>query len=221
MSLLECKNLEIGYDGKIVAGNINFKIEDGDYIVAIGENGAGKTTLLKTLVGLKKSLSGEIIRNIASNELGYLPQINEHQGDFPATVIEIVSSARMNKKWKFFLNKEDKKIIDESLQKVNAYDLKKRSFKELSGGQKQRVLLARALASGARLLFLDEPITGLDPEATIELYEIIKLINNEGIAIFMISHDIKNAISDSKYILKVSRNSIFQAKEEYLEGGIK
>ncbi len=221
MSLLECKNLEVGYDGKKVAGNINFNIEEGDYIVVIGENGAGKTTLLKTLVRLKKPLSGEIKINLNINELGYLPQINEHQGEFPATVLEIVSSARMNKKWKFFFNKEDRKIVDETLKKVNALDLKKRSFKELSGGQKQRVLLARALASGAKLLFLDEPITGLDPEATLELYELIRNINKDGVAIFMISHDVENALMDASNVLQVSNNSIYQKKDDFLKGGEK
>ena len=195
MALISAKNLTIGYDGHPVLSNLNFDINAGDYFCIVGENGSGKTTLMKTILGLQSPISGSIDfgEGLAKNQIGYLPQQTDVQRDFPASVYEIVLSGCQNSLGKkFFYSKEQKALALTNIKKMGIENLKNRCYRELSGGQQKRVLLARALCATQRALLLDEPVAGLDPNVTAEMYELIKQLNDDGLTIIMISHDIQN-----------------------------
>lgn len=221
LPLIEVKDLALAYEGHVVAKNINFTVNEGDYLCIIGENGSGKTTLMKAILGLLKIYSGEINfgDGLTQTEIGYMPQRTDIQKDFPATCYEVVLSGTLgSKKFKPFYSKEDKKRAEENMAILGIEDLKKRSFQDLSGGQQQRVLLARALCATEKIILLDEPVTGLDPLVTAEMYGIIKRLNEEhGIAVIMISHDIAGAVDSASHILHLHHEPLFfGTKDDYL-----
>ena len=224
--IFECKDVMLGYENKVVAKNLNFKIDQGDYLCVVGENGTGKSTLIKTLLGLIKPLNGEVIANVKGKNhkgVGYLPQQTQAQKDFPASVWEVVLSGVLNNDHRCpFYNKKDKAEAEKNMEKLNILELKKRCYRELSGGQQQRVLLARALCATDSVLILDEPVTGLDPAASMELYETIKDLNKkENVTIIMVSHDIKNALNYATHILHLEQeNDFFGTVEEYKKSNV-
>ena len=202
------------------------QIDQGDYLCVVGENGTGKSTLIKTLLGLIKPLNGEVIANVQGKNhkgVGYLPQQTQAQKDFPASVWEVVLSGVLNNDHRCpFYNKKDKAEAEKNMEKLNILDLKKRCYRELSGGQQQRVLLARALCATDSVLILDEPVTGLDPAASMELYETIKDLNKkENVTIIMVSHDIKNALNYATHILHLEQEKdFFGTVEEYKKSNV-
>ncbi len=224
--IFECKDVTLGYENKVVAKNLNFKIDQGDYLCVVGENGTGKSTLIKTLLGLIKPLNGEVIANVQGKNhkgVGYLPQQTQAQKDFPASVWEVVLSGVLNNDHRCpFYNKKDRAEAEKNMEKLNILDLKKRCYRELSGGQQQRVLLARALCATDSVLILDEPVTGLDPAASMEFYETIKDLNKkENVTIIMVSHDIKNALNYATHILHLEQeNDFFGTVEEYKKSNV-
>ena len=224
--IFECKDVTLGYENKVVAKNLNFKIDQGDYLCVVGENGTGKSTLIKTLLGLIKPLNGEVIANVQGKNhkgVGYLPQQTQAQKDFPASVWEVVLSGVLNNDHRCpFYNKKDKAEAEKNMEKLNILDLKKRCYRELSGGQQQRVLLARALCATDSVLILDEPVTGLDPAASLEFYETIQALNKkENVTIIMVSHDIKNALNYATHILHLEQeNDFFGTVEEYKKSNV-
>ena len=224
--IFECKDVTLGYENKVVANNLNFKIDQGDYLCVDGENGPGKSTLIKTLLGLIKPLNGEVIANAQGKNLkgvGFLPQQTQALKDFPASVWEVVLSGVLNNDHRCpFYNKKDKAEAEKNMEKLNILDLKKRCYRELSGGQQQRVLLARALCAPDSVLILDEPVTGLDPAASMEFYETIKDLNKkENVTIIMVSHDIKNALNYATHILHLEQeNDFFGTVEEYKKSNV-
>ncbi len=220
MSILSGKNLSLGYDGKEIIGGISFEINKGDYLCIVGENGAGKSTLMKTILGLIPEISGEVCfgDGLRKNEIGYLPQQTIVQRDFPASVEEIVLSGCQGRMgMRPFYSKEEKLRASENMERMNITHLSKRCYRELSGGQQQRVLLARALCATEKLLLLDEPVAGLDPKAMLELYELIKKLNEGGITVIMISHDIAAAVNYASHILHIDSKFFFGTKDEYLK----
>ena len=217
---IKSENLTTGYDGKAVAHNINFEVHSGDYLCIVGENGSGKSTLVKTLLGLNKAISGSVIyaNDFKKKEIGYLPQQTVVQKDFPATVTEIVISGFQGKAgFRPCYTKEEKSIALSNMKEMGVYDLRDRSYRELSGGQQQRVLLARALCATRKMLLLDEPVAGLDPIVTEEMYQVIKGLNDKGITIIMISHDLGAAVKYASHILHIGHEVIFAKKEDYIK----
>lgn len=213
---ITCNNLSLGYGSKVILKELSFDINERDYLLIIGENGTGKSTLIKTLLGLQQPISGEIKLEIPANDIGYLPQQTEISKDFPATVYEVVLSGCLNKMGlRPFYNAKEKQEAIHNMEKVRILDLKNQSFMNLSGGQKQRVLLARALCASSKLLILDEPVSGLDPETTKDLYQLIQELNKE-ITVIMISHDIHYALKYASKILKLGINSFYGTNEEYI-----
>lgn len=213
MSLISCSNATFGYDGTPVLSDVNFSVNKGDYLCIVGENGSGKSTLIKGLLKLKTPISGSVETGdgLLSTEIGYLPQQSEAQKNFPASVFEVVLSGRLNScKKRPFYSSEDKKAAEEKLALMGMSDMKKRCYHELSGGQQQRVLLARALCATKKLLLLDEPVAGLDPIVTNDMYKLIESINKEhGITIIMVSHDIAAAVKYSTHILQLGHKQLF------------
>lgn len=207
MAQILCKNLSVGYNGITAANGINFSIEKGGYLCVVGENGSGKSTLIKTLLNLIKPISGtlEFGDGLTQKSIGYLPQKSELQNDFPASVREIVLSGFLGKKRvNAFYSREEKKEVTKILTMLGIASIENETFTKLSGGQMQRVLLARALCACGGLLVLDEPVSGLDPEATQEMYETVDRLNRENnISVIMISHDMKAVEKYAKQILRI------------------
>jgi len=213
MAQLCCKDLSFSYDGETVLSGINFSIDAGSYLCIVGENGSGKSTLMKGILGLKAPSSGkiELSDGLKPTEIGYLPQQTELQRDFPASVFEVVLSGRLNSMGRrFFYSAADKSAAEENMERLGIENLRDRCYMELSGGQQQRVLLARALCATKKLLLLDEPVTGLDPTATNEMYNLIKLINLcDNTSVIMISHDIHEAVRYATHILHLGHEQLF------------
>ncbi len=211
MSLLSFENVTLGYEGRAVISELNFTVEKGDFVCILGQNGSGKTTTMKALLGLMDPISGKIRRDFPKNAMGYLPQQQPSQKDFPASVREVVLSGCQGRRaFMPFYSKEDRANAEENMEKMNIRDIASCSFKELSGGQKQRVLLARSLCAAKELLLLDEPTTGLDHEVTEELYELVRKINREqGITVMMISHDPSRSLEIASHILHLDHRMLY------------
>ncbi len=221
MAQLTCQNLCVGYDGKSVLQDLDFEVFAGDYLCIVGENGSGKSTLMKTILGLQPPISGRILTGdgLRKNEIGYLPQQTVVQKDFPASVREIVLSGCQGRCGRRpFYNKEEKQLAAKAMDKMQITQLAGRCYRELSGGQQQRVLLARALCATQKVLLLDEPVSGLDPKVTAEMYRLIEKLNHrDGITVIMISHDITAAVKYASHILHIGDTVFFGTKEEYLQ----
>jgi zinc transport system ATP-binding protein len=220
MAFITAKDLTLGYDAQVVARDLNFTVEKGDYLCIVGENGSGKSTLMKTLLGLKDPLGGKICfgDGLKATDIGYLPQQTVVQKDFPASVKEIVLSGCQSRcGLRPFYKKEEKDLAMENMERMGIMELENRCYRELSGGQQQRVLLARALCAAKEVLLLDEPVAGLDPIVTEQMYDLIEKLNKEGITILMISHDIGAAIRYANKILHLGDSVFFGTKAEYLE----
>ncbi|MCD7841870.1 MAG: ABC transporter ATP-binding protein [Lachnospiraceae bacterium] len=219
MALLTCQNLSLGYDGKIILPDLNFSVEPGSYLCIVGENGSGKSTLMKTLLGLMPPVSGHILTGdgLAQNQIGYLPQQTDAQKDFPASVWEIVLSGCQSRcGLRPFYNKAEKERARAAIERLHVGSLSGHCYRELSGGQQQRVLLARALCATETLLLLDEPVTGLDPKASADFYQMIEELNREDkITIIMVSHDMQAALQYASHILHIGHSVFFGTKEDY------
>ena len=224
MALITCKDLTLGYDGSAVVSGLDFTVEQGDYLCIVGENGSGKTTLLKTLLGLIAPLGGEITfaDGALKNKIGYLPQQTDIQKDFPASVREIVLSGCQSRcGLRPYYNKAEQALATENMEKMRILHLADHCYRALSGGQQQRVLLARALCAAERILLLDEPVSGLDPKVTEELYTLIEELNQkEHITIIMISHDMQASLRYATHILHIGDKLFFGTKEAYQKSAV-
>jgi len=209
MALITCRDLMLGYEGKTIVQNLNLEINSGDYLCILGENGAGKTTLMKNILGISKPIGGliEFGEGMLQNQIGYIPQQSSAQKDFPATVYEVVLSGCLNSHGSIaFFNARDKKKAESNLSRLGIKNLQRKCYRELSGGQQQRVLLARALCATKRVIFLDEPMAGLDPKATQDFYDLLKSLNEEGVTVVMISHDLNGVRENAKQVLYLTRD---------------
>ncbi len=220
-----CKNIALGYENHIVSQNISFSVARGEYLCIVGENGAGKSTLMKAILGLHPPVSGQLSFDdgLKPNEIGYLPQQTSLQRDFPASVQEVVLSGCLNRcGLRPFYNRAERELAHSRMERLGILPLRNRCYRELSGGQQQRVLLARALCATRRLLLLDEPVSGLDPAATADMYAIIRRLNREdGITVVMISHDISSAVREADHILHLSHRPLFfGTTEDYLKSDV-
>ena len=219
--LICCHDAGLGYENKAIIAHFNFEVQSGDYVCVVGENGSGKSTLLKTILGLIKQVSGEVVLSddIKNGAIGYLPQQTQVQRNFPASVMEVVMSGFLNQKKRFtFYRNEDKKRAIYNMKRLGIESLQKACYGNLSGGQQQRVLLARALCAARDILVLDEPVTGLDPMAAAELYDNLHKLHQEGMAIVMVTHDLKSTVHWADKILHLSNGSyFFGSVHEYMD----
>ena len=223
MSMIACRDLSLGYDSNPIIEHLSFEVNAGDYLCIVGENGSGKSTLMRTVLGLQRPLGGEIAfgEGVKPGEIGYLPQQTAIQRDFPATVREVALSgcqARLGRR--AFYSRAEKALAAANLARMGMGEMGGRCYRELSGGQQQRVLLARALCAAERLLLLDEPVAGLDPGVTQELYDLIGQLNRDGVTIVMISHDISAAMRYATHILHVGKQLFFGAAGEYRQSAL-
>lgn len=221
MAYLTCEDLAIGYSGTPVASGISFSVDSGDLLCIIGENGIGKSTLVKTLLRLIPPVSGrmELSGYHTGCGVGYLPQRGESQRDFPASAGEIALSGRLARIGaRPFFGRADHNAARDALARVGALELVDQPFNQLSGGQQQRVLLARALCAASRVVVLDEPTTGLDPDAAKSLYELLEALRADGLAVIMVSHDVDEALTHATHVLAFQNDAPrFFAVDDYLE----
>lgn len=224
MALITCQDISLSYENHTVLSNLTFHINTGEYLCIVGENGSGKSTLMKALLSLKQPDEGTIQfgDGFIRTEVGYLPQQSSVQKDFPASVWEVVLSGCLNRRGlRPFYTKEEKQKAYSNMEKLGIQSIKSKSFKELSGGQQQRVLLARALCATQKLLILDEPVAGLDPMVTKDLYHLIQKLNDDGITVIMVSHDIESAVKYASHILHLhNKPMFFGTTESYLDSTI-
>ncbi len=221
MALIRTENLTLSYENMTVIRDLSFELNSGDYLCIVGENGSGKSTLVKALLSLKKPVGGAITfgDGLKQREIGYLPQQTGAQRDFPASVFEVVLSGCLNSKGlRPFYTGRERALAMDNMRLLGVDSLAKRSYRDLSGGQQQRVLLARALCATKKLLLLDEPVSGLDPMVTAEMYELISHINKtHGVTIIMVTHDISAALNYATHILCLrSDDAFFGTTSEFL-----
>ena len=219
MAQLTCENLTLGYGSQEILSGLSFEVNRGDYLCIVGSNGSGKTTLMKTVLGLTKPLGGsiEFSDGLSASGIGYLPQQTDVQRDFPASVYEIVISGCLGRGgFHPFYTKADKALAAQAMDRMDITKLKNSCYRELSGGQQQRVLLARALCATRDILLLDEPVAGLDPKVTADMYALIDSLNkNDGVTVIMISHDIDKALRYASHILHIGTDIFFGTRAEY------
>ena len=220
MQQLKVNELSLGYEGNVVISEITFAINSRDYLCIVGENGCGKSTLLKAMLGIIRPLAGQVtLPELYTNQIGYMPQQRSIRKDFPASVYEVVISGCANRSaWRPLYSREEKRMAGGYMERMGIADLAKRCFSDLSGGQQQRALLARALCAGSKALFLDEPVAGLDPLATEELYRLIHSLNDEGTTIIMVTHDPDALLQYASHVLHLSQRRIrfFGSSAAYL-----
>ena len=218
MALIKVEDLTIGFGARPVADRISFEINPGDFICIVGENGSGKSTLIRTIMNLIPSIHGHISlgEGLKRTEMGYLGQQTDIQRDFPASVEEIVLSGCLNSCVRRpFFNRQDRNKAESNMIRTGVSNLRHRCFSELSGGQQQRVMLARALCASSRILLLDEPVTGLDPNASAEMYRILTDLNKAGMTVVMISHDIEPALEHATKVLYMGNKTKMMPVEDY------
>lgn len=225
MALITCQDASFAYEGNTAVSGLNFEVHSGDYLCIVGENGSGKSTLIKGLLRLKAPQMGSVLMGdgLHANEIGYLPQQTVAQKDFPASAYEVVLSGRLGARGiRPFYSRADKLAADENIKRLGIESLRNRCYRELSGGQQQRVLLARALCATKKVLLLDEPVAGLDPMVTQELYRLIEKINRDtGITVIMVSHDIGSAVKYAGKILHLKNTQVFFGKtEDYVKSSV-
>lgn len=220
-NIIELKNITLKYGDYEVLRDISFNIKKGEFTSIIGPNGAGKSTVLKAIMKNIDLASGDIsikgksIKNITHKEkaciIGFVPQ--EFNISFDFTVYDIVAMGRNPYIAKFKKSKfDDKKIIEESLQKTNTYEFKDKYFNSLSGGEKQRVIIARALAQQPEILILDEATSSLDIHHQLDILELIHSLNREdGLTVLTIMHDLNLASRFSDKIVLLSKNGVIKS----------
>lgn len=221
MALIELKDVTIAFEGVAAVERVNLAVERGEYLVIVGENGSGKSTLVRAMLGLVRPKSGRVVYGdgLKKNQIGYLPQQTVVQRDFPASVGEVVLSGCVNRLGRrLAFGAKERARAEEKMRLMDVYSLREKPYRTLSGGQQQRALLARALCATDSILLLDEPVTGLDPDAAEELYSVIRVLNRDhGVAIAMVSHDLHGAMRDAGRVLVMNRGVDFVGSVEDYE----
>lgn len=213
MVVLKVKGLSFSYDKQKILENINFDVNEKDYLAIIGPNGGGKSTLLKLILGINKIQSGEIqiYSDVAAKGLsliGYVPQNTNINIDFPIKVIEVVLMGYTGNKRPFFgYGKKEMQQAKKALRQVGMTDFANTKIGELSGGQRQRVLIARALCANPKILLLDEPTSSIDTQGQKEIYSLLKELNQH-ITIVVVSHDISVILGYAKKVAYINKSLV-------------
>ena len=222
---IEVRNLSAGYGSKPILQRIDLIAKELDFIGIIGPNGGGKSTLLKVLLGLIKPMEGEVRimgRSVESGRksIGYVPQFVEFDRNFPVRVEEVVQMGRLGQRKLFQrYNSKDRSIVKEALERVEMWQMRRRSLAELSGGQRQRVYIARALASQPSILLLDEPTANVDSRISKSIYQLLRQLNQE-MTIILVSHDLASVYSHVKTIGCLNRRLHYHGNKEISSAAI-
>ncbi len=224
MNALNVENLCVKADDRHLIENITFSVEEGKIVAIIGPNGAGKTTLIKAILGLipyetgSVHLFGRPFRLKSSYiRVGYVPQQLEFDRTFPLTVSELLRFSVPPLYLLPFLKKkrEEREYIGRQLKTVGAQDLRDRTVGSLSGGELQRVMIAKAIVNEPRILFLDEPASGVDIEGQERFYDLVKRLNKErGLTVILISHDLNVVYRFADEVLCINRRLVCTGRPE-------
>src|SRR5450759_310355 len=206
--LFEMQSLSASYGADNVLHDVNFKVNESDFIGVIGPNGGGKTTLLKVILGLLKPASGKLVFNnelLTEKSIGYLPQMSTGDINYPVTVTDIILSGLMIQKSIISgMSADDRKKADLVINELGLSGMSKSTLNELSGGQMQRVFLGRAIIGDPKLLLLDEPANFVDTTFENDFYEKLRTLNTR-MAILMVSHDVGTISAHIKSFACVNR----------------
>lgn len=215
--MFEMHSLSASYGANIVLQDVDFRVNENDFIGVIGPNGGGKTTLLKVVLGLLKPLKGNIVFNndlLDGNSIGYLPQISTGDINYPVSVTDIVLSGLMIQKGiASRMSSDDRKKAGKVIYELGLSEFARAALNELSGGQIQRVLLGRAIIGDPKLLLLDEPGNFVDTTFENDFYEKLRDLNNR-MAILMVSHDVGTISSHIKSFACVNRSLHYHPSHE-------
>jgi zinc transport system ATP-binding protein len=215
--LFEMFSLSASYGTNVALHDVDFKVNENDFIGVIGPNGGGKTTLLRVILGLLKPSKGRMVFNselLNGNSIGYLPQISTGDINYPVTVTDIILSGLMIGKGIISrMSASDKKKADSVIAELGLEEMSKSTLNELSGGQMQRVFLGRAIIGSPRLLLLDEPGNFVDTTFENDFYEKLRDLNKR-MAILMVSHDVGTISSHIKSFACVNRSLHYHPSNE-------
>lgn len=223
MIALSVENLCVKADDRHLIENITFTVDEGSIVAIIGPNGAGKTTLIKAILGLipyecgSVSLFGQPLKYAdPRNKFGYVPQRLEFDRTFPLTVAELLQfTVPPIYAFPFFRRKKEEKHISELLEVVGAQKLSNRNIGSLSGGELQRVMIAKAIVNDPKLLFLDEPASGVDIEGQERFYDLVKRLKKEkGLTVILISHDLNIVYRFADNVICMNRKLVCTGKPE-------
>ena len=215
--LFEMNSISASYGANVVLQDVNFKVNENDFIGVIGPNGGGKTTLLRVILGLLKPAKGDLVFNselLDGNMIGYLPQMSTGDINYPVTVRDIILSGLMIRKGVISrMSVIDKTKADDVIEELGLGGMSKSTLNELSGGQMQRVFLGRAIIGDPKLLLLDEPGNFVDTTFENDFYEKLKDLNSR-MAILMVSHDVGTISSHIKSFACVNRSLHYHPSHE-------
>ena len=225
---IKVNGLSVNYGTKRVLTNIHLDISAGHVYGVIGPNGAGKSTLFKSILGLIDYSAGRIeVFNTDIDEvrkrIAYVPQKDEVDWQFPATVQDIVLMGRYPfKKMLQRLSKEDYRIANEAMEELGILDLANRQIGKLSGGQQQRVFIARALCQQADLFFLDEPFVGVDITTEEKIISLLKSLAAKGKTILVVHHDLSTVEHYFSKVILINQRLIAygDTKETFVQENI-
>jgi len=197
-AIVELDGVTFSYGDTVAVSDVSLRVEAGEFLGLVGPNGSGKTTLLHLMLGLHRPDEGSVElfgRPVDEfddgGRIGYVSQkATSRGGAMPVTVRECVTMGRFAHAGRGRLSADDRAAVDDAIETVGIGELADRLVSELSGGQKQRAYIARALASDADLLALDEPTVGVDAESRDAFYALLDELNDDGITIILIEHDI-------------------------------
>ncbi len=218
--VIRVQDLSFSYNGHPVLERVDLRVAAGDFLAVLGPNGGGKSTLIKILLGILPVQKGKVsvlgrAPGKSGNRIGYVPQHLFSSDIFPINVSDVVVMGRLGSVGRFSrYSALDFSRAQEALEKVGMSDYSKTLINSLSGGQRQRVLIARALACDPEIIFLDEPTAGVDQPFHARLYDLLHDLNEEGMTIVVISHDLSVLSSHAKSVACVNKNLYFHDSSE-------
>jgi ABC-type Mn2+/Zn2+ transport system ATPase subunit len=206
-ALVSMRRVSCAYGADAVLSDASMVIERGDFIGIVGPSGSGKTTLLRSILGTVKPCSGVVERR-AQLKVGYVPQVETVDWQFPVTVQEVMLMAKASARWKPWSTRDERSTVDALLERLGIGGLAKRHIRELSGGQQQRVFIARALLRAPELLVLDEPTSGVDVRTRHEMLHLLADLNATGLAVLVTTHDLNGLAAHLPHLVCLNRRVI-------------
>ena len=187
MSIVTVNDLTVAYGNHQVIHDLSFNINQGDFLVVIGENGVGKTTLVRSMLGFIKPQKGEIIIN-PQTRIGYVPQFRNIDQEYPLSIRDFIA---LNVPHSFlpWLKKDERQRVNQVISETNLQKIADRLLGLASGGEKQRAYLAQALLPNPGLLILDESTASLDNEMKYELLDLVTRFQQQGLSVMFVTHD--------------------------------